>query len=155
MVGVEPTIFFHLNRPIACSLNLLFQGTPMLYFFRELKYVCIGRTISNPILLLFINIGMDTMASYVGSSLLSMSCLSYPNTNSPLPYVSKNTQYWSSTNGVLNSIFLWNIFVPYLRFVNWIFLSSCSFNVTENLSESMYFDANMFLSDSSQIGEPW
>ena len=59
----------YLYLPMTCSLNLLFHSTPMLYFCMELKWQCIGRTMSNPYLVLFISIGIDTMASYVGSSL--------------------------------------------------------------------------------------
>ena len=105
-------IVCHLYRPITCILNSFFHGTPMLYFFMELKCVWIGRTTTNPFSVLFINMGLDTTMSNVGDSLFSKSNLSYPNTKSPCPYVSKNTQYSELANGSGNSIFLKNTFVP-------------------------------------------
>ena len=47
---------------------------------------------SNPDADLFIIIGLDTMASQEGSSYSIKSPLSYPNTKSPLLYVSKKMQ---------------------------------------------------------------
>lgn len=71
----------HLYRPITWSLNSLFHGTPMLYFWIELKWQWIGRTTLNPEDDLSIIIGSDTTASHVGSSCSCMSDTPYPNTN--------------------------------------------------------------------------
>lgn len=113
---------------------------------------------SKPLAVLLRSIGMDTMASYVGSVLACKSSMSYPNTNSPLPYVSKNTMYSSSKNAYGNSICALNMFVPYLKFVKVYAqsvspLDSIGCTVVENMLSSMYFCENMVASDSSQIGD--